>query len=121
MEPTEPELNRMLASSPLRSHLTAPADVPLPTPPLALGVGHVALLLASGHLDGLVHPEGRPPHVVRGSSTKREYISDEAAAVNPDGSTTTRTTFSERIDLVVRTVDYKGKIRTFLENDASAE
>ena len=121
IEPTESELHRMLANSPLRSHLTAGAEVPLPTPPLALGVGHVALLLASGHLDGLVHPEGKPPHVVRGSSTKREYISDETADVNPDGSTTTRTTYSERIDLVVRTVDPTGKIRTFLENDAQAE
>src|SRR5688500_14367475 len=49
VEPTEPELRRMLAQSPLRAHLAVPASAPVPSPPLALGVGHVALLLASGH------------------------------------------------------------------------
>jgi hypothetical protein len=118
VEPTEPELQRMLANSPLRSHLSAPADVPLPSPPLALGIGHVALLLASGHLDGVVHPDGQPPHVVRGTARKREFISDVTETVNEDGSTTTKTTISERIDLVVRTIDLTGKLRTFMETDA---
>ena len=64
------------ASSPLRSHLTTTPEVPLPSPPLALGIGHVALLLASGHLDGVVRAEGGPPHAVRGTARKREYVSD---------------------------------------------
>ena len=121
LEPTEQELQRMLANSPLRSHLTAPAQVPLPSPPLALGIGHVALLLASGHLDGVVHPQGKPPHVVRGTSRKREFVSDVTETVNPDGSTTTRTTISERIDLTVRTVDLTGKLRTFMDTDATED
>src|SRR5213078_269087 len=103
VEPTEPELQRLLANSPLRSHLMAPAPVPLPAPPLPLGVGHVALLLAGGHLDGVVQPEGQRPHVVRGTSRKRAYVSDVTETAETDGSATKRTTISERIDLVIRT------------------
>jgi Uncharacterised methyltransferase family (DUF6094) len=117
VEPTEPELQRMLANSPLRSHRTAPREVALPSPPLALGIGHIALLLASGHLDGIVRPNGQPPHVVRGTSRKREFVSDVTETINEDGSTTTKTTLSQRIDLVVRTVDNTGAIRTFTDTD----
>ncbi len=121
IEPTETELGRMLACSPLRSHLTVPPEAPLPSPPLALGIGHVALLLASGHLNGVVHPEGKPPHVVRGTARKRSFVADVSESDNADGSTTTRTTVSERIELVIRTVDLAGHIRTFAENEAKAE
>lgn len=117
VEPTERELEWMLACSRLRAHLAAPERSPLPSPPLALGIGHVALLLASGHLDGVVRPEGKPPHVVRGTARKREFISDVTEIVNADGSTTTRTTISERIDLMVRTVDLTGTLRTFMDTD----
>jgi len=119
VEPTEPELERMLAKSASRSHLTAAPPLPLPSPALTLGIGHVAILLASGHLDGVVHPEGQPPHVVRGSSRKHTYVADVTEIDNADGSTTTRTTLSERIELVVRTVDRTGTIRTFSETDAT--
>jgi len=118
VEPTEPELRRMLAGSPLRSHLTAPPIAPLPSPPLALSIGHIALLLASGHLDGVVHPPGRPPHVVRGTSRKREFVADVTETENLDGSTTKKTTLSERIELVVRTVDPTGQLRTFTDGEA---
>lgn len=121
VEPTEPELQRMLAGSPLRSHLHSPPEVAVPSPPLPLGIGHVALLLASGHLDGVVNPEGKLPHVVRGTSRKHSFISDVTDTENDDGSTTTRTTVSERIDLVIRTVDCSGHIRTFSEIDAKEE
>lgn len=113
VEPTEGELQDLLATSPLRRHLSAVPSVPLPSPPLALGIGHVALLLASGHLDGLVHPDGQPPHVVRGASRKSEYVADVTETENEDGSSTTKTTLSERIELVIRTVDLTGEIRTF--------
>lgn len=121
VEPTEAELQRMLANSPLRTHLTVPPEVTLPSPPLALGIGHVALLLASGHLNGVVHPEGKPPHVVRGTARKRSFVADVTETDNADGSTTTRTTISERIELVVRTVDLTGRIQTFSEVDAKVE
>jgi hypothetical protein len=118
VEPTEPELQQMLARSPLRNHLSAPAATPLPSPPLALGIGHVALLLASGHLDGVVQPEGKPPHVVRGTSRKRQFVSEVTDSLNPDNTRTTKTVISERIDLVVRTVDRTGQIHTYMETDA---
>jgi hypothetical protein len=118
VEPTETELQRMLAGSPLRSHLTTAPEAQIPSPPLALGIGHVALLLASGHLDGVVHPPGRSPHVVRGTSRKREFVSDVTEVENDDGSTTKKTTVSEKIELVVRTVDLTGMIQTFMDTDA---
>jgi hypothetical protein len=118
VEPTEPELQQMLVRSPLRFHLTAVPETPLPSPPLALGIGHVALLLASGHLDGVVHPSGQSPHIVRGTSRKREFVADVTDTHNADGSTTTKTTLSERIELVVRTVDLTGDIRTFMDTEA---
>ena len=121
VQPTEPELQRMLTGSPLRSYLNSPPEAPVPSPPLPLGIGHVALLLASGHLDGVVHPQGKLPHVVRGTSRKHSFISDVTDTENQDGSTTTRTTISERIELVIRTVDCKGRIRTFSETDAKDE
>jgi hypothetical protein len=121
IEPTEPELQRMLAGSPLRSHLNSPPKAAVPSPPLPLGIGHVALLLASGHLDGVVQPEGKLPHVVRGTSRKHSFTSDVTDTENDDGSTTTRTTISERIDLMIRTVDCSGHIRTFSEIDAKDE
>ena len=121
VQPTETELERMLIGSPLRSYLSSPPVAPVPSPPLPLGIGHVALLLASGHLDGIVHPQGKLPHVVRGTSRKHSFISDVTEAENPDGSTTTRTTISERIELVIRTVDCKGRIRTFSETEAKDE
>ena len=121
VEPTKSELQQMLASSPLRSHLSAPAIAGLPSPPLALGIGHVALLLASGHLDGVVHPEGKLPHVVRGTSRKREYVADVTETENDDGSSTKKTTIAEKIELMVRTVDLTGNIRTFQEAEAKEE
>ena len=121
VQPTEPELERMLNSSPLRSYLNSPPVAPVPSPPLPLGIGHVALLLSSGHLDGVVRPQGKLPHVVRGTSRKHSFISDVTDTENQDGSTTTRTTISERIELVIRTVDSKGRIRTFSETEAKDE
>jgi hypothetical protein len=118
VDPTEPELQRLLADSPLRAHLAAMAVTGLPSPPLALGIGHVALLLASGHLDGVVQPAGRPAHVVRGTARKSEFVSDVSDCLNPDGSTTKRTTLSERIELSVRTVDHTGRIQTFMGSEA---
>jgi uncharacterized methyltransferase DUF6094 len=121
IEPTESELKRMFANSPLRFHLQSPPVIPLPSPPLPLGIGHVALLLASGHLDGVVQVKDQPAHVVRGTSRKNAFVSDVTDTENPDGSTTTRTTISERIELVIRTVDHTGKIQTFSESDAGED
>ena len=72
----------------------------------------------SGHLDGLVHPPGQSPHVVRGTSRKHEFVADVTDTQNADGSTTTKTTLSERIEMVVCTVDATGDIRTFMDTEA---
>jgi hypothetical protein len=116
VEPTEEELSRALAGSPLRSRLkTAPAPS-IPSPPLALGTGHVALLLASGYLDGVVKPAGEAPHLVRGTSRKIKYVASTEDKVNDKGEVTGKVTiYKERIQLVVRAVDLKGKITTFTD------
>lgn len=119
VEPTESELQQMLAASPLRRHLRSPASASLPSPPLPLGIGHIALLLASGHLDGIVQADGHPAHVVRGTSRKHSFVADVTDTENADGSTTTKTTISERIELVIRTVDARGKIETLTDPETA--
>jgi Uncharacterised methyltransferase family (DUF6094) len=115
IEYTPAELLRALGRSPLRRHLLPPAELPLPSPPLALGTGHIALLLAAGHLDGVVRPEDGPCHVVRGTASKVKYLAHEEARENADGSVTTKEVWSERINLTVRAVDGTGVIRTFTQ------
>ncbi len=116
VEYTQVELLRALGRSPLRRHLLPPKELPLPSPPLALGTGHIALLLAAGHLDGIVRPESTAPHIVRGTANKVKYLAHEEARENADGSVTTKEVWSERINLTVRAVDSTGTIRTFTQD-----
>ncbi len=113
VEMTDEEVSRALAVSSLRRHLQPVAENKLPSPPLALGIGHVALLLASGHLDGIVRPPDEPPHLVRGTAKKVQYVDRVDVTVNADGSETTKTVIAEKILLSVRTVDVHGNIKTF--------
>ena len=113
VELTEAELRDALRVSPLQRHLQPHADSLLVEPPLSLGKGHIALLLASGHLDGIVQPEGEPPHVVRGTAKKTQYVAGVEQSDNADGSVTTKTCLSEKITLTVRTVGVDGRIKTF--------
>ncbi len=115
VEPTDLEWRRSLAASPLRAQLTVPPPARVPSPPLALGSGHIALLLASGHLDGLVCPPGEPCHVVRGTSHKVEYVASESESEDEKGRVTRKTVKRERVRLVVRAVDATGTIRTFAQ------
>jgi hypothetical protein len=116
VELTDLEVSRALAASPLRRRLLAPPAPPLPSPPLALGTGHIALLLASGHLDGAVSPEWEAPHVVRGQARKVEYVASVEEKTDAKGKLTqTTTVLRERIKLVVRAVGPNGEIRTFEE------
>jgi hypothetical protein len=121
VEPTEPELQQMLAESPVRSHWQKPPETPRPSPPMPLGLGHIALLLASGHLDGLVSPPGQAPHVVRGTSRKRQVVSNVTYTENSEGALVKKTTLTERMELIVRTVDHQGTIRTFREDPIQEE
>lgn len=105
------ELWDLLERSPLEARLQAPPEALLERPPLALGAGHLALLLSGGRLDGLICPPNEPPHVVRGTCRKVPVVTQEDEDVSK-GVITIKRTISERMDLIVRTVDARGVIRT---------
>lgn len=110
---TDDELREVLADSPLW-RLTQPPPVrPPASPPLPLSKGHIALLLASGQLDGVVSPPGEAPHVVRGTAIKVAAVPEVVEETLPDGAVKTTTTIRERIQLVVRAVESDGVIHTF--------
>ena len=111
-EPTDTELVRLVAQSPLRFHIQRPADklTYRPRPPMSPGIGHRAMLLASGHIDGLICPPDEPPHVIRGTAAKDQYIASSDENQGEDGSVTTRTVISERTRLVIRILDSQGNI-----------
>jgi hypothetical protein len=114
LEPTDAELSRLVAQSPLRFHIQRPADKLSyrPRPPMSPGIGHRAMLLASGHIDGLICPPNEPPHVIRGTATKDKYVASCDENEDEDGSVTTRTVISERPRLVIRVLDSQGNIVT---------
>jgi hypothetical protein len=114
LEPTDAELCRLVAQSPLRFHIQPLADKLnyRPRPPMSPGIGHRAMLLASGHIDGLIRPPGERPHVIRGTATKDQYVASCDESDDENGNTTTRTVISERPRLVIRVLDAQGKIST---------
>jgi hypothetical protein len=114
MEPTDTELARLVAHSPLRFCIERPADKLnyRPRPPISPGIGHRAMLLASGHIDGLICPPNEPPHVIRGTAAKDQYVASCDENEGDDGSVTTRTVISERTRLVVRVLDSEGTLTT---------
>jgi hypothetical protein len=111
-ELTEAEIAREFSVSGLLKLLDPPPEPPLPAPPLPLSTGHLALLLAAGHLDGVVRPDGEQPHVVRGTASKKTYIASQEEIENKDGSVTLKTVQSEKIILTVRLVEEDGNIVT---------
>lgn len=110
---TDAELEQSFSSSPLMKMLAPPPERRLPSPPLQLGIGHLAMMLSAGQLDGLVQPPGEPPHVVRGTARKVEEVKSKDSEVNDDGSVTTKVVLSEKIVLTVRAVGVDGCIKTF--------
>lgn len=112
-ELTDEEVGRALYASKLQALLAAPREVPLPRPPLPLAKGHIAMLLASGHLDGIVRPEGEEPHVVRGTAQKKQYLKEVIEDEKDDGSCVTKSIYAEKIVLTVRAVDRQGNLKTF--------
>jgi hypothetical protein len=114
LEPTDVELARLVARSPLRFHIQPPADKfnYRPRPPMSPGIGHRAMLLASGHIDGLICPPDEPPHVIRGTATKDKYVASCDENEDENGNLTTRTVISERPRLVIRVLDSQGNIMT---------
>jgi len=113
-EPTDTELARLVAQSPLRFHIQRPADKAncRLRPPMSPGIGHRAMLLASGHIDGLICPADEPPHVIRGTAAKDKYVASCDENEDEDGNVTTRTVISERPRLVIRVLDSAGNITT---------
>ena len=87
-------------------------------PPLPPGKGHIAMLLASGTIDGVLFtPDGS--HVVRGVARKTEYLNEEASRVEIDdesGEARIKEVISEKINLSVRAVGPDGVIHTFTDN-----
>ena len=114
VEPTDAELSRMVAQSPLRFRIQPPAEKLSYRlrPPMSPGIGHRAMLLASGHIDGLICPPDEWPHVIRGTATKDKYVASCDESEDSDGNVTTRTVTSERPKLVIRVLDSQGNITT---------
>jgi hypothetical protein len=110
---TESELAQALLGSPLRKHLEPPPEIALAEPPLPLAHGHIALLLASGKLDGAVYPRNEPAHVVRGTARKETFLAGQTEDQAEDGAVVRKTTYSERIVLTIRAVGPDGTIKTF--------
>jgi hypothetical protein len=110
---TEPELIEALSVSPLWKVTQLPEVRKTARPPLPLAKGHIALLLASGQLDGTVCPPGEEPHVVRGTALKAQCQPVVTQEVLPDEGIKTTTVIRERIQLVVRAVSRDGIIKTF--------
>lgn len=105
------EMEIALRDSPLRRYLKSMPPPPVPSPPLSLGAGHIALLLASGTLDGLVKEPGGGRHVVRGTARKEEVETDKSKATEGKKKTT-KTVLTEKIKLTVRTIDQSGTLKT---------
>ena len=115
------ELAEAMKYSPLSRLIQSTPVPPLPSPPMSLGKGHVALLLASGNLDGMVYPPNEKPHLVRGTAKKLEYISSiEDESDEETGKEKTVVTKSERITLTIRTLSDTGLIQTFLDKPIDA-
>lgn len=122
VELTDDELLAALAGSPLtKEFLSEPAPRPLASPPMSLGTGHIALLLSSGYLDGLVKPKRGKAHVVRGTARKTEYVSGYTETEDEDGGVNSTTTISEKIQLIVRVALEDGTILTLNEKGGDDE
>ncbi len=107
-------LKKALRRSPLSRSLDPVRAATRRPPPLPPGKGHTALILVSGDLDGLVWPDGEPPHVIRGTSQKIKYRADAKCERREDGSSVE--VFDEKSRTVVRAVSVDGKIHTFTDN-----
>ena len=113
-EPTDTELARMVAASPLRFMIDRPTDKAgcCARPPMSIGIGHRALLLASGFCDGLIQPPNAPPHLVRGTCGKETYVASCTTEEDDDGNSTTKTVLSEKPRLCLRVMESDGTLTT---------
>jgi hypothetical protein len=114
---TEEELREFLAKSPLQALLEPPRPIPPKTPPMPLGEGHVALILASGLLNGYIEALDGYGMVVRGTARKVQYLSEKKKpTVNEKtGEVSQQMVFSQRPVVEIRAIDASGFLGTFGE------
>jgi hypothetical protein len=112
---TQDEIEAMLSRSPLNRLLEPPPRRVLPRPPLPVNKGHLSLLLASGHLDGIVRPSGESAHVIRGVATKLTSLKERTEEELEGGGVKVKSVYSEQPQLSVRAVDANGNLKTFTQ------
>ncbi|XZE35323.1 DUF6094 domain-containing protein [Pirellulaceae bacterium SH501] len=83
-------------------------------PPMRLSKGHIALLLASGMLDGIVEPPGEKPHVVRGST--RKIVTE--STVKEDKKVKVHKTEQIKLTVKIATEDGIVMLEDKIENEA---
>lgn len=89
-----------------RSVVPEDREVSAGQPPTPLHKGHISLLLAAGHLDGLVG-EGPDAHLVRGTVTKEER---EISSEETDHGKITRVLITHRI--TIKALTSRGEVKT---------
>ena len=110
---TKLELMEAVGSSPLRGVFSIKKEVRKPRPPLELGSGHIASMIASGQFDGLINVPGFEPHVVKGSTRKADYVKDQREEESKDGSVSDVVVMSERVIPVIRAAWQDSRIETY--------
>lgn len=109
---TEPEMKAAVAGSPLNRLATSTRKPKPKRPPMPLGVGHLALTIASGLLDGLVTMDGWEPHVMKGVETKEKYLTENLTEtkLSPDGKhVIVKEVYSEQAITKIHAVDGRGR------------
>lgn len=97
---TEEELGGLMAASPLNKHLEPPEIPPPPSPPLTLGLDHIALLISGGFLDGVIGE-----YVCKGSARKVPFLKEQT-----ETDSETITVKSEKLQPTIRALSKDGKI-----------
>lgn len=111
---TDLEILRALARSPLNAIFTGAGAAPMPSPPLELGRGQLALVLAGGMLNTTLQKPGEPAILIKATPYKETYVSseeEETKNAGTDREDVVKTVVtSERIKLKVRVMDAGGTI-----------
>jgi predicted RNA methylase len=103
---TDAEILRGIAASPLNSVFVGTRAFEMPSPPLELSRGQLALVLAGGLLNTTLQRPGEDPILIKATPFKETYISSETQELKDEGTEKedlVKTVItSERIKLKVR-------------------